>query len=37
MLFVTATTMTAGVQLIGRSGRSLYSQGRGVQATLKWR
>ncbi len=34
MIFVTATTMTAGVQLIGLQWPVLYSQGRGVQATL---
>jgi carbon starvation protein len=34
MIFVTTTTMTAGVQLIGSQWPVLYSQGRGVQATL---
>jgi carbon starvation protein len=34
MIFVTITTMTAGAQLIGLQWPVLYSQGRGVQATL---
>jgi carbon starvation protein len=34
MIFVTTTTMTAGVQLIGLQWPVLYSQGRGLQATL---
>ena len=34
MIFVTTTTMTAGVQLIGSQWLVMYSQGRGLQATL---
>jgi carbon starvation protein len=34
MIFVTTTTMTAGVQLIGSQWPVLYREGRGVQATL---
>jgi carbon starvation protein len=34
MIFVTATTMTAGAQLIGSHWPPLYRQGRGLQATL---
>jgi len=34
MIFVTITTMTAGVQLVGSQWPPLYRQGRGLQATL---
>jgi carbon starvation protein len=34
MIFVTTTTMTAGVQLVGGQWPVLYRQGRGIQATL---
>ncbi len=34
MIFVTTTTMTAGVQLVGGQWLALYGQGRGMQATL---
>jgi carbon starvation protein len=34
MIFVTTTTMTAGVQLVGSQWPPLYKQGRGLQATL---
>ena len=34
MIFVTTTTMTAGVELVGGQWPALYREGRGMQATL---